>query len=100
MAPAPAAATKKARAAAAEAPASGGEGAWLAAARKASARGRAVSQKHVEVEPPRLRTGSTVSEPEQAAPVQEDAPLTKLSQQDLLHMAFDDKDQEDCGPAN
>ena len=90
-----AAATKKARAAAAEAPASGGEGAWLAAARKARARGRAVSQKHVEVEPPRLRTGSTVSEPEQAAPVQEDAPLTKLSQQDLLHMAFDDKDQED-----
>ena len=93
-----AAATKKARAAAgaaAEAPASGGEGAWLAAARKARARGRAVSQKHVEVEPPRLRTGSTVSEPEQAAPVQEDAPLTKLSQQDLLHMAFDDRDQED-----
>ena len=32
---------------------------------------------------------------ERGAPVQEDAPLTKLSQQDLLHMAFDDKDQED-----
>jgi len=93
-----AAATKKARAAAgaaAEAPASGGEGAWLAAARKARARGRAVSQKHVEVEPPRLRTGSTVSEPEASVPVKENAPLTKLSQQDLLHMAFDDKDQED-----
>ncbi len=93
-----AAATKKARTAAGaatEAPASGGEGAWLAAARKARARGRAVSQKHVEVEPPRLRTGSTVSEPEQSAPVKENAPLTKLSQQDLLHMAFDDKDQED-----
>ena len=93
-----AAATKKARAAAdaaAEAPASGGEGAWLAAARKARARGRAVSQKHVEVEPPRLRTGSVTQAPEESAPVKEDAPLTKLSQQDLLHMAFDDKDQED-----
>merc|ERR1719271_2062071 len=33
-----------------------GAAAWLAAARKARARGRAVSQKHVEVEPPRLRT--------------------------------------------
>ena len=74
---------------------SSGEGAWLAAARKARARGRAVSQKHVEVEPPRLRTGSTVSEPEASAPVKEDAPLTKLSQQDLLHIAFDDEDQED-----
>jgi len=93
-----AAATKKARAAAgaaAEAPASGGEGAWLAAAHKARARGRAVSQKHVEVEPPRLRTGSVTQAPEESAPVKEDAPLTKMSQQDLLHMAFDDKDQED-----
>ncbi|CAH0378986.1 unnamed protein product [Pelagomonas calceolata] len=91
------AATKKARAAAAEAPASGGEGAWLAAARKARARGRAVSQKHVEVEPPRLRTGSVTQAPEESAPPPptENAPLTKLSQQDLLHMAFDDKDQED-----
>ena len=34
-----------------------------------------------------------------AAPVKEDAPLTKLSQQDLLHMAFDDKDQEDFAAA-
>merc|ERR1712196_294702 len=56
---------------------SGGEGAWLAAARKARARGRAVSQT------------------EASAPVQEDAPLTKLSQQDLLHMAFDDGEAED-----
>ena len=95
-----AAATKKARAAAGaatEAPASGGEGAWLAAARKARARGRAVSQKHVEVEPPRLRTGSVTQAPEESAPPPptENAPLTKMSQQDLLHMAFDDKDQED-----
>ena len=54
-----------------------------------------MSQKHVEVEPPRLRTGSVTQAPAESAPVQEDAPLTKLSQQDLLHMAFDDKDQED-----
>ena len=91
-----AAATKKARAAAAEAPRRPGARAPGSRRRaKLERTGRAVSQKHVEVEPPRLRTGSVTQAPEESAPVHGGRAAPKLSQQDLLHMAFDDKDQED-----
>ena len=83
------------RGAAAEAPASGGEGAWLAAARKARARGARRVPEACRGRAAATADGLYRVRARTGRPVREDAPLTKLSQQDLLHMAFDDEDQED-----